>query len=119
MEIRVYKINDKFDFGQFKGYTIGIVYLFAPDYIEWCLLNTSMAVAELNELESFQVTSKRRNYPTYVIGVPSINFPQIDAYSTLEEVYRNHAIRDGLEFRFSEDAKSSNDRKIAFWMNRP
>ena len=70
MEIRVYKINDKFDLANSKDILLELS-ICLPDYIEWCLLNTSMAVAELNELESFQVTSKRQIILHNVIGVPN------------------------------------------------
>ncbi len=48
---KVYNEESKLDFGMYRGYEIGIVYVFDPGYLDWCINNISgFHITDLNEL---------------------------------------------------------------------
>jgi len=54
--LRHYDKNTKMDFGMYKGYDLGIVYVFDPFYINWCIVNIEwFHIPNLHELRHFGV----------------------------------------------------------------
>ena len=55
--LRNYDKNTKIDFGMYSGYELGIVYVFDPFYINWCIINIEwFHIKDLHELRHFGVT---------------------------------------------------------------
>ena len=44
-------IDDEFDFGKFKGFSLSDVMDINPDYIIWCMLNINSKICEFVILE--------------------------------------------------------------------
>lgn len=101
----------KMNFGLYECYTIGIVYAFDPDYIEWCIRTIDdFYIRDLEELIKFKVYNNSRKYtPAREIGLPNV-FSLIDAYEFIEELdYEMRAC--SREFIFSPDLVELNAKK--------
>lgn len=52
----MYLINSKFDFGMYSGYDVGLVYIFDPNYIKWCIHNVDeFCIDDLEDLQRYGV----------------------------------------------------------------
>jgi len=89
--INTYNRNTKLDFGMYEGYDLGIVYVFDPFYIDWCINNISwFHITDINELKYFGVISldfsllevaRRLQDPSVIEG--------IDKYESFQELIKN------------------------------
>lgn len=89
--IKTYNKNTKLEFGMYKGYDLGIVYVFDPFYIDWCINNiSSFHVSDLNELKYFGVNSLDFGLLEVArrIQDPSV-IEEIDKYESFQELIKN------------------------------
>lgn len=80
----IYKISDKLNFGKFKGYDIGLVFYFEPQYIDWCIRQ----ISDFKILE-FEKLVRNGTYlgpiQSYVESLYSIKYT-IDTFSSYKEL---------------------------------
>ncbi len=82
--------NEKFNFGLYKGYDVGIIYLFDSRYIEWCIENIDdFCIVDLDELLKYNIFN---NY-TAIEGKRGIGIPNIvvgiDIFETFDDLVSN------------------------------
>ena len=88
---RIYNKRSVLDFGMFKGYQLGVVYLFDPAYIDWCINNVDdFYIPDLDELKEIGVYNKSIDWQYKLIGDPSL-IPNIDVFTTFDEYIENVA----------------------------
>ena len=83
---RKYSMRDILDFGLYKGYEVGIVFVSDQGYFKWCLDNISgFHLYELETLISIgQVKKTDINWQVRVIG-PEAN-EVIEIFSSIDEI---------------------------------
>jgi len=70
-----YNKDSKLDFGMYKGYELGIVFVFDPSYIEWCINNIdNFFISDLNELMQYSVYNEELDC-RYRMGQIQIQYP--------------------------------------------
>jgi hypothetical protein len=99
---RFYNKNSKLDFGMYKGYELGIVYVFDPSYIDWCINNIEkFHVSDLNELKEIGIINEKLDWQYKLIGDPSL-IPNIDAFETFKELTENVDLGE-KRYKFNEE----------------
>jgi len=108
---RRYNKNTKIDFGLYNGYDLGIVYVFDPGYIDWCINNIdSFCVVDLTDLNKYSVINPNLDVQYKMIGDPSaIN--GIDIFDTFEELEENLNLGD-KKYTFSKETLNLNKNRI-------
>ena len=105
-----YNKDSKLDFGVYKGYELGIVYVFDPPYISWCINNIDkFCISDLDELKEYGVVNQEIDWHIKLIGDPNL-IPFIDAYDTFQELLENIDLGDN-KFIFTEATLSKNKDK--------
>lgn len=109
---RRYSSNTALDFGMYKGYDLGLVYVFDPSYIEWCINNIDeFCITDLEELLQISVLNKNVDWQVRLIGDPSF-IPYIDIFSNFKELIENLDLGEE-KYSFSEEAlRKNNERKV-------
>ena len=106
-----YKKDSKLDFGMYKGYELGVVFIFDPGYINWCINNIdTFCVTDLEELKDYSIINENLNWQYRMIGDPSV-IPYIDVFETFQEYCENVRFGD-KKFIFSEDTLKKNRDKL-------
>jgi hypothetical protein len=104
----------------FKGYELGIVYLFSPEYIEWCVDNIDgFCVLDLNELKEYSVFNKKLNFRYMQAGDPSL-IPNIDAFKTIDELLENIDVARGDEngkYPWNDDLLLLNENRASVYQH--
>ncbi len=103
--------SSKMGFGMYSRYTIGIVYAFDPEYIEWCIANLdSFYVSDLEELLQFKVQKNTSGYEVHRdYGVPDLNY-MIDVFDYIEEL--DNTMRSlKVDYPFKPELVELNARK--------
>jgi hypothetical protein len=87
-----YKKESILDFGLYKGYELGIVYVFDPMYIDWCINNIeNFYIADIEELMDYVLINENLNWQYRANGDSSI-IPGIDDFKTYKELIENKDI---------------------------
>lgn len=106
----IYNKNSKLDFGMYKGYDLGIVYVFDPSYIDWCINNIDkFHISDLAELKELGVINEKLDWQYKMIGDPSL-IPNIDVFDTFEELIENIDLGE-KKYNFSEETIEKNEEK--------
>lgn len=109
-----YSKSSKLDFGMYKGYELGIVYLFDPSYVEWCINNIeNFCVPDLEELMEYSVQNENLDWHYRMVGDPSL-IPNIDFFDAFEEVVENVNLGDKKYFFAEETITLTNSRNSDF-----
>ena len=104
---KVYNKNSKIDFGMYKGYDLGIVYVFDPSYIEWCINNISgFHISDMDELKEISIINKEVDWHLRLIGEPSL-IAGIDTFDTYEKLAANIELGDN-KYIFNEETINKN-----------
>jgi hypothetical protein len=105
--MRRYRKNTVLNFGKFKGYEIGIVYVFSPAYIEWAIDNIEdFCIVDLDELMQYSVIDET---PGWIYTDASL-IPNIDVFDTFKELIENVDL-GSEKYEFSEDTLAKNREK--------
>jgi hypothetical protein len=108
MQSDYYK-NSKLDFGMYKGYELGIVYVFDPPYIEWCIKNIDrFYVADLADLNMLNVINTEIALEVKLTGDSSL-IPFIDVFETFQDLLDNVDLTK--EYHISEESIILNNAK--------
>ena len=106
-----YNKNSKLDFGMYKGYELGIVYVFDPSYIDWCINNIErFHITDLMELKEYSVINKDLEWQIRDFGDPSL-ISNIDVFETFQELIDNAILGDD-KYEFSDETLKINECKI-------
>ena len=106
----IYNKNSKLDFGMYKGYDLGIVYVFDPSYINWCINNIDrFHISDLNELKELGVINQKLDWQYKMIGDPSL-IPNIDIFGTFQELIENIDLGN-KKYTFSDETLEKNSNK--------
>ncbi len=85
----IYSTTTILDFGMYKGYELGIVYVFDPSYVDWCINNISkFFISDLEILKDINVVNENLEWQYRSIGDPSL-ISDIDRFVTLKELIEN------------------------------
>lgn len=106
-------LNYELRFGRWQGYQLGIVFLFDPQYVEWCINNIEdFAVLDIDQLESCGTFPGQKSYKrTYqVTNDPSLN-PWVKEWKSIQEYAKAFGYSD-KSFRFRDDTKQLNREKL-------
>jgi hypothetical protein len=105
-----YSKNSKLDFGMYKGYDLGIVYIFDPSYIDWCINNIDkFYITDLDELKELEVINENLDWQYKMIGDPSL-IPNIDVFDFQDLIDMNITLGD-KKYKFSEETLNKNEQK--------
>jgi hypothetical protein len=105
-----YNKNSKLDFGMYKGYELGIVYVFDPSYVGWCINNIDrFYISDLNELKEYAVINEKLDWQYKMIGDPSL-IPNIDIFETFQELIDNVDLGE-KKYIFSDETLKINESK--------
>jgi hypothetical protein len=105
-----YKKTTKLDFGTYKGYDLGIVYIFDPSYIDWCINNIdNFYITDLDELMELAVVNSNLDWQYKMIGDPSL-IPNIDAFDFQDLMDENISLGN-KKYKFSEETLNKNAQK--------
>jgi len=112
MMTKIYRKDSQFDFGMFKGYELGIVYVFDPSYIDWCINNINgFCVIDLDELQKYSVVNPEVDVRIKMVGEPSL-IEGIDIFETFEELVENLEIGNN-KYEFSQKTIDKNSINAA------
>ncbi len=114
-----YNKNTKLDFGMYKGYELGVVYIFDPSYIDWCINNlNNFYITDLIELKEYNVLNIELNWEYRTVGIPNL-FINIDVFETFEEFIANVQFEEN-KYDFSPETLQKNASKsnIGFSKNK-
>jgi len=104
---RYYEKNTKIDFGMYKGYELGVVFLFDPRYIDWCINNIDdFCVGELANLANHYVINIEVDSRIRLINEPHL-IEGIDLFDTFDEFIQNYGFED-MKYSFSEETLKIN-----------
>lgn len=105
-----YNKTSKLDFGMYKGYDLGIVYIFDPSYIDWCINNIDrFYITDLDELKELEVVNESLDWQYKMIGDPSL-IPNIDAFD-FQDLIDNNISLGYKKYKFSEGTLNKNALK--------
>lgn len=94
----------------YQGYELGIVYIFDPAYIDWCINNIDrFYISDLEELKEIGVINESLDWQYRMIGDPSL-IPNIDIFETFQEFTENVELGD-RKYIFNEETLKINDSK--------
>lgn len=106
-----YNKDSKLDFGMYKGYELGIVYVFDPSYVDWCINNIDrFYISDLDELKEFGVINEKLDWQYKMIGDPSL-IPNIDIFDTFQELIENVDLGE-KKYNFSDETLRKNETKV-------
>jgi len=106
-----YDKSTKLDFGMYKGYELGIVYLFDPKYLDWCLTQLdNFCITDIDELLQYGVINPNLPIEYRRIGVPEI-IPNIDMFESFQELIESCDLSHLQKFEFSSEAIKRNTIK--------
>jgi len=106
----IYNKNAKLDFGMYKGYELGIVYVFDPLYIDWCINNIDrFYISDFNELKEYGVINKDLNWQYRLVGEASY-IPNIDRFKSFNELLENIDLGNN-RFEFSPETLQKHKKK--------
>lgn len=105
---KIYNKDSKLDFGMYKGYDLGIVYVFDPSYIDWCINKIEgFHISDLNELREYGIINEKLDWHIRLIGEPGL-IAGIDAFDTFEALIKN--IKPGdIKYEFSKETIDKNE----------
>ncbi|HPS72614.1 MAG TPA: hypothetical protein PLM70_10185 [Bacteroidales bacterium] len=105
-----YNKDSKLDFGMYKGYELGIVYVFDPSYVDWCINNIDrFYISDLDELKEYGVINEKLDWQYKMIGDPSL-IPNIDIFDTFQELIDNVNLGE-KKYNFSDETLKKNESK--------
>jgi len=108
-----YNENSELDFGMYRGYELGIVYVFDPTYIDWCINNLDrFHIEDLHKLTEYGVINEKLDWEYKMIGEPSL-IPNIDVFETLQELLENIDLGT-IKYKFSEKTIEKNQINRSF-----
>lgn len=64
-------LSDKFDFGKYKGRTLGDVMTYNPEYLNWVVANVSEDICWLSDTVVEEI---RKIFPTFIITEEFMNY---------------------------------------------
>jgi len=105
-----YNKNSILDFGMYKGYELGIVYVFDPCYIDW-RINTidKFYITDLSELKRYGILNENLEWQYRMIGDPSL-IPNIDIFDNFQELIVHVDLGD-KKYQFSNETLKKNEDK--------
>ncbi len=107
-----YKKDTKLDFGMFEGHELGIVYVFDPSYIDWCINNINgFCVIDLDELQKHSVVKPKVDVRIKMVGEPGL-IEGVDIFGTFKELVENIEIGNN-KFEFNQETIEINSSNIA------
>lgn len=101
-----------FNFGMYKGYEVGLIFVVDPGYIEWCIDEiTGFCITDLNELlEVGFVSQKEDQWTVRMVGEPEHNI-HLDVYDSYDHIIEEVVISKDFYY-FSDDAIKKNNNRI-------
>ncbi len=113
--LKHYNKYTKLDFGMYKGYDLGIVYVFDPFYINWCIVNLNwFHISDLHELRHFGVMKVDSKYLELQRRVGDVSMVEgIDEYDTFKEMISKVHLGNHL-FPFKREVVIHNFEKLKF-----
>ena len=96
-----YRTTDKFDFGWFNGFEVGVVYLICSRYLEWAILNIpNFCIADFDNLIQTPVFESQVDWQNLAYITPDECFDEnmVKEYHRFIETYgtgtRSNCISD-------------------------
>lgn len=101
---RAYRSIDKLDFGLYKGYHLGTVYAFDPQYVEWCVNNVDdFTIIDFDFLKTVGVINPDLHWSYRMIGEPSA-IEGIDCYDDFEELWVFYELYKKPKYTFDDSS---------------
>ncbi len=95
--MKIYKPEDKFDFGKYKGDDIKFTYTFDPEYIQWQIINNKYFAIDINDFKDLHT------FPMEVGGITdSERFGFVSVTEQGKEM-KHYPFRSYIEHFFSEE----------------
>ena len=122
--MKVYKPNDIFNFGKYKGEKLDFVFMFHPEYIEWLIINSDFFAIDIESFKDLHTCSFAQDFCTdakYFNEIIVIVDGESHTYSLREyltecmDLYKNHYLNIPEKktlHQFSDEIISKNNRKI-------
>lgn len=110
--MRICNKYTKFDFGKYKGYEVGLVFLTNPGYIHWCLFEIDgFYISDLDELvkNGIRPGSDAYNYEAAIGAIGIEANEDIDVFKTYDEFIEGCSIR--VRYKFSDIIIKKNNEK--------
>jgi len=106
------KLTDKFEFGQFKGIEVGLIYLIKPDYIEWILKNTNKYLLDIDDAMAMKVIQIWDLQSSITLSQAGLNEEVLG-----DQYYNRFSFNDlkysgFLDFKFDDETLNKNQIKI-------
>jgi hypothetical protein len=102
------------NFGRWDGYEVGIVYLFDPDYLDWCISNIDdFFIDDIDLLEKFGVFPLRKDSVNEVLRITNDQSlaPWVNEWKSIQD-YASAVGYADTTFRFSDDLRRLNEEKL-------
>lgn len=116
---KTYDVHTPLDFGMYKGYDLGVVYVFDPRYIEWCILNIDkFCVENIEGLQDLGIINSNLNWQYRMIGDPII-IPHIDVFESFEDLLLHVNLSDKEKYIFSDELIEKNKEKLRLALGYP
>jgi hypothetical protein len=107
-----YHIDSRLDFGMYDGYRLGVVYLFDPEYLEWCIKHINrFHLHDINQYKQYKVYYKNPSIMHRIYKEPHILSHYIDYFDTIEE-FISILGPGSIEFYFSEEVITLNNSRV-------
>ncbi len=110
--MKAYSTNSILRFGMFDGYQLGVAFVFAPSYIEWCINNIDdFFISDIDTLKRQRVAKRTSVWLDHDLGMPHLSWPEIEVCETLDDVNKNIDLSNKT-YEFSKRALDLNQRRL-------
>lgn len=102
---RAFRSIDKLNFGMYKGFHLGIVYAFDPQYVEWCVNKVDgFTIIDFDFLKTVGVLNPNLNWQHRMIGDISSTMPEIGIFDDFDDVWVNFQLGGKPKYTFDNSS---------------
>lgn len=108
-----YSCQEKLKFGMYKGYTLEMIYVVDPNYVEWCLNKVEFfCITEktLSELQNLGTVVGNLDWQQRLLRSPKL-IPELDLIENNPELFEKIKM-ESPKFSFKETTLQNNKRKL-------
>lgn len=105
MSDRVFRSIDKLNFGMYKGHQLGLVYIFDPQYIEWCVNNVEgFTIKDFDFLQTVKVLNPELNWEHRMIKDPTATINGFGVFDSFDDAWIDLYSNAKGKYKFSENS---------------